>query len=120
MVHRLGLDRLFVALEPEQVQAFLVRLAVDLDTDLTAARAKAFCAEIVDSESEDDPILEAEVQYEGSTVPLVFEYIRDSDAGDELMVLGPPPVVAHVQRQITSLGGGANPRLIPAAQGNRE
>ena len=116
MVHRLGLDRLFVTLKPEEVQSILVRLAADLDSDLTAARARAFCAEFRDSESEDDPLLEIEIQHEGRTVPLVFEYIRDSDAGAELMVLGPPPVVEHVQRRITSLYGRASVRLIPATQ----
>lgn len=115
MIHRLGLDRLFVALGPEEVQSILVRLAADLDTDLTAARARAFCAEFRDAESDDDPLLETEVQYEGHTVPLVFEYIRDPEAGAELMVLGPPPVVELVQHRIKSLSGSASVRLIPAA-----
>jgi hypothetical protein len=69
--------------------------------------------------SEDDPLLEAEVQYEGSAVPLVFEYIRDSEVGAELMVLGPPPVVQQVQQSITSLGGSASLRLIPATPEGR-
>jgi hypothetical protein len=120
VVHQLGLDRLFVALRPEEVQALLLRLAVDLDTDLTAARVRAFCAEFLDATSDDDPLLETEVQYEGGTVPLVFEYIRDSEAGAELMVLGPPPVVEQVQRQITSLRGSASLRLIPSAKGKRQ
>jgi hypothetical protein len=120
MVHRLGLDRLFVGLEPDEVRSILVRLADDLDTDLTVARAEAFCAELLDEESEDDPLLEAEVQYEGRTVPLVFEYIRDSEVGAELMVLGPPPVVRQVQQQIASLGGSASLRLIPATPDERK
>ena len=74
---------------------------------------------MLDEQSEDDPLLEAEVQYEGSAVPLVFEYIRDSEAGAELMVLGPPPVVQQVQRSITSLGGSASLRLIPATPEGR-
>lgn len=114
VVHRLGLDRLFVALKPDEVRALLLRLADDLATDLTAARVEGFCAELLEGDSEDDPLLETEVQYEDLTVPLVFEYIRDSEAGAELMVLGPPPVVQEVQRQITSLCGSASLRLIPA------
>ena len=38
MVYRLGLDRLFVSAQPDEVRSILVRLARDLDTDLTAAR----------------------------------------------------------------------------------
>jgi hypothetical protein len=114
VVHRLGLDRLFVALKPDEVRALLLRLADDLATDLTAARVEGFCAELLDDDSEDDPLLETEVQYEDRTVPLVFEYIKDSEAEAELMVLGPPPVVEQVQRQIESFCASASLRLIPA------
>ncbi len=114
MVHRLGLDRLFVGAAPDEVRSILKRLADDLDTDLTAARAEAFCAELLDEESEDDPLLDVEVQYQGRAVPLVFEYIRDSDDGSELMVLGPPPVVQRVQTLIASLVGSARLRLVRA------
>jgi hypothetical protein len=93
VVHRLGLDRLFVALKPDEVRALLLRLADDLATDLTAARVEGFCAELLDDDSEDDPLLEAEA---------------------ELMVLGPPPVVEQVQRQIESFCASASLRLIPA------
>jgi len=115
VVHRLGLDRLFAALGPDEVRSILVRLAEALDTDLTAPRVEAFHAELLDEESWDDPILDAEVQYEGQTVPLVFEYVRDSEAGAELMVLGPPPVVQQVQSEIASMFGSAGLRLIPAS-----
>jgi hypothetical protein len=114
VVHRLGLDRLFVALNPDEVQSILVRLAADLDTDLTAARVRAFCAELVDEDPEDDPLLDVEVQYDGRTVPLVFEYVRDSEAGAELMILGPPPVVQQVQRRLEAICGSGSLRLIPA------
>lgn len=115
MIHLLGLDRLFVAVKPDEVRPILDCLADGLDTDLTAGRADAFCAELLDDEWEDDPLLEIEVQYEGRGVPLVLEYIRDSDDGPELMVLGPPPVVEQVQRQVASLRGSASLRLIPAS-----
>ena len=120
VVHRLGLDRLFVALKPDEVQSILVRLAVDLETDLTATRAKAFYMDLLDEESEDDPLLEAEVYYDGRTVPVVFEYVRDPEAGAELMVLGPPPVVQQVRRLITSLYRSASLRLVPATRAEQE
>ena len=47
MVYRLGLDRLFVSAQPDEVRSILVRLARDLDTDLTAARTETFCAELM-------------------------------------------------------------------------
>ena len=119
MIYLLGLDRLFVGAQPDEVRSILVRVARDLDTDLTAARTETFCSELLDEESEDDPLLEAEVQYEGSAVPLVFEYIRDSEVGAELMVLGPPPVVQQVQRLIASGWGSASLRLIPATPEGR-
>lgn len=114
MVHRLGIDRLFLSVKPDEVRSILVRLADDLDTDLTRKRIEAFCAELPDEGSEDDPLLEAEVIHEGRPVPLVFEYVRDSESGDELMILGPPPVVEQIQQRVSSLHGEGSLRLIPA------
>jgi hypothetical protein len=119
VVHRLGLDRLFVDLQPDEVRATLVRLADEMETDLTAARVEAFCAELSDEGREDDPLLEAEVAYLDRSVPLVFEYVRDSEVGAELMVLGPPPVVQEVQRLVASLWRNATLRLIPATPDER-
>lgn len=119
VVHRLGLDRLFVALRPDEVRATLVRLAGEMETDLTAARIEAFCAELSDEGWEDDPLLETEVGYEDRSVPLVFEYISESEVGAELMVLGPPPVVQQVLRLITSLWPNTTRRLISATPDER-
>jgi hypothetical protein len=119
VVHRLGLDRLFVALKPGEVASVLVGLADRLGIDLTPGRINRFCAELLDEESEDDPLLEGTVQYEGQTVPLVFEYIRDWEAADELMILGPPPVVQDVQRVIALLSPTAGLRLIEASPDGR-
>jgi len=113
MVHRLGLDRLFVQAEPGEVQSILTELARYLDSNLTARRIAAFSAELA-RHADDDPLLEAEVQYEGRAVPLVFEYIKDPDAAYELMVLGPPPIVRQVEQQLASRLGSSRLRLVRA------
>ncbi len=113
MVHRLGLDRLFVQAEPGEVQSILTDLARYLDSDLTARRIAAFSAEVA-THADDDPLLEAEVQYEGRAVPLVFEYIKDPESADELMVLGPPPVVLQVEERLALWLGSSRLRLVRA------
>jgi hypothetical protein len=120
VVHRLGLDRLFVALAPEEVESVLVRLSGRPEITVSAAQVARFCAELRHDEADDDPLLEADIRYEGHIVPLVFEYIRDYEAEDELMVLGPPPVVQDVHRQIESLYPTARVRLVPAIPDGRE
>jgi hypothetical protein len=120
VLHRLGLDRLFVALAPEEVESVLARLAGRPEVTVSAGQVERFCAELRHGEEQDDPLLEADILYEGHVVPLVLEYIREGETQDELMVLGPPPVVEDVRRQIASLYPTARVRLVPAVPDGRE
>ena len=99
---RIGLDRLLAELTPEQVRSLLLRLADELETDLTAERVEQFHREMTELAVDDDALLEGAVEDEGQTVPLLLEFFKNA-AADELLVVAPPGIVALVLREIESL-----------------
>lgn len=110
---RIGLDRLLAELTPDQVRSLLLRLAGELETDLTAERVEAFYDEMTELSDDDDALLEGAVEDEGQTVPLLLEFFKNATTADELLVVAPPRIVAHVQREIESLVASPKVRVIP-------
>jgi hypothetical protein len=111
----IGLDRLLAALTPEQARSLLLRLAQDLETDLTPEGVDDFYDEMIALEVDDDALLEVTVREERREIPVLVEYFRHDHGEDELLLVAPPRIVAQVQGAIAHLAPDARVKVIPGS-----
>lgn len=111
----IGLDRLLAELTPEQARSVLLRLAEELETDLTPEGVDDFYDEMIALEVDDDALLDVTVREQRHEIPLLVEFFRHDTGSDELLVVAPPQVVAHVRSVIERQAPGAKLHVIPGS-----
>jgi hypothetical protein len=111
----IGLDRLLAELTPEQARSVLLRLAEELDTDLTPEGVDDFYDEMIALEVDDDALLDVTVREQRQEIPLLVEFFRHDTGPDELLVVAPPQIVAHAQSVIERQAPGAKLHVIPGS-----
>jgi len=109
----MNLDRVFVQVTGDQLEAVLLALAPKLE-GLSADEIGRLCADVAALEADDDVLFEPTISFRGADVPFVVDVFKDAEGALELVFMLPSVLTSLVQDAACAIVGAAAVRSIVA------